>query len=114
MTQPSAAEAVYRGMDRATLDAAYNNGAAVKDRDEFIARWQAASAAVRSGPQTRLDIPHGGRPRERFDYFATGRARPPLFVFFLIGVVVIVGALTFIPALALGPVVEHLALYGAK
>jgi K+-transporting ATPase ATPase A chain len=38
----------------------------------------------------------------------------PLFVFFLIGVVVIIGALTFIPALALGPIVEHLALYGAK
>jgi K+-transporting ATPase ATPase A chain len=34
-----------------------------------------------------------------------------LFVFFLIGVVVIVGALTFIPALALGPVVEHLMLH---
>jgi len=27
---------------------------------------------------------------------------------------VIVGALTFIPALALGPVVEHLVLYGVK
>ncbi len=38
----------------------------------------------------------------------------PLFVFFLIGVVVIVGALTFIPALALGPVVEHLVLHGAR
>ena len=38
----------------------------------------------------------------------------PLFVFFLVGVVLIVGALTFIPALALGPVLEHLALYGAK
>jgi K+-transporting ATPase ATPase A chain len=38
----------------------------------------------------------------------------PLFVFFLIGVVLIVGALTFIPALALGPVVEHLVLYGVK
>jgi len=38
----------------------------------------------------------------------------PLFVFFLIGVVLIVGALTFIPALALGPVVEHLVLYGIK
>jgi len=32
----------------------------------------------------------------------------PLFVGMLVGVVVIVGALTFIPALALGPVVEHL------
>ena len=32
----------------------------------------------------------------------------PLFVVFLIGVVVLVGALTFFPALALGPIVEHL------
>ena len=35
----------------------------------------------------------------------------PLFVMLLIGVVVIVGALTFLPALALGPIVEHLLLY---
>jgi K+-transporting ATPase ATPase A chain len=34
----------------------------------------------------------------------------PLFVMLLIGTVVLVGALTFIPALALGPIVEHLAL----
>jgi potassium-transporting ATPase potassium-binding subunit len=34
----------------------------------------------------------------------------PLFVVMLIGVVIIVGALTFIPALALGPIVEHLML----
>lgn len=32
----------------------------------------------------------------------------PLFVAMLIGVVMIVGVLTFIPALALGPIVEHL------
>jgi len=38
----------------------------------------------------------------------------PLFVVFLVSVVVIVGALTFIPALALGPIVEHLTLYGTK
>jgi K+-transporting ATPase ATPase A chain len=36
----------------------------------------------------------------------------PLFVVFLIGVVVLVGALTFFPALALGPVVEHLQMLG--
>jgi K+-transporting ATPase ATPase A chain len=34
----------------------------------------------------------------------------PLFVTLLIGVVVIVGALTFFPALALGPIVEQLAM----
>ena len=32
----------------------------------------------------------------------------PLFVAMLVGVIIIVGALTFIPALALGPIVEHL------
>jgi len=34
-----------------------------------------------------------------------------LFVLWLIGVVVVIGALTFFPALALGPIVEHLMLY---
>jgi K+-transporting ATPase ATPase A chain len=31
----------------------------------------------------------------------------PLFVLLLVGVILIVGALTFFPALALGPIVEH-------
>jgi len=34
----------------------------------------------------------------------------PLFIFWLIAVVVIVGALSFLPALSLGPIVEHLLL----
>jgi K+-transporting ATPase ATPase A chain len=34
----------------------------------------------------------------------------PLFVCMLLGVVIIVGVLTFVPALALGPIVEHLML----
>jgi K+-transporting ATPase ATPase A chain len=36
----------------------------------------------------------------------------PLFVGLLVGTVVLVGALTYIPALALGPIVEQLQLYG--
>jgi len=36
----------------------------------------------------------------------------PTFVLLLIGTVLLVGALTFVPALALGPVVEHLMLWG--
>ena len=36
----------------------------------------------------------------------------PTFVVLLIGTVLLVGALTFVPALALGPVVEHLMLWG--
>ena len=37
----------------------------------------------------------------------------PLFVTLLIGTVLLVGALTFVPALALGPIVEHLMLWPA-
>jgi len=37
----------------------------------------------------------------------------PLFVVVLVGTIVVVGALTFIPALALGPVVEHLLAHPA-
>jgi len=36
-----------------------------------------------------------------------------LFVLWLVGVVIVIGALTFFPALALGPIVEHLQLYHA-
>jgi len=35
-----------------------------------------------------------------------------LFVCFLFGVVVIAGGLTYFPALALGPIVEHLQMLG--
>jgi K+-transporting ATPase ATPase A chain len=38
----------------------------------------------------------------------------PLFIVLLIFTVLLVGALTFVPALALGPIVEDLMLYGAK
>jgi K+-transporting ATPase ATPase A chain len=34
----------------------------------------------------------------------------PLFIVWLIGVIIIVGALSFLPALSLGPIVEHLML----
>jgi K+-transporting ATPase ATPase A chain len=38
----------------------------------------------------------------------------PMFVVLLVGVVVIVGALTFFPALALGPVVEHFLMHQGR
>jgi K+-transporting ATPase ATPase A chain len=47
---------------------------------------------------------------------ATGGTMPthgPLFVTLLIGTVVLVGALNYVPALALGPVVEHLMLFAS-
>jgi arylformamidase len=79
--RPAAATAIYHGMDRAALDAAYNNSAAVADSADWLARWHELSATVRASPRARLDIPYGSRPRARFDYFPAGAARVPLFVF---------------------------------
>jgi K+-transporting ATPase ATPase A chain len=36
----------------------------------------------------------------------------PLFITWLIGIIIVVGALSFLPALALGPIVEHLMIFG--
>jgi K+-transporting ATPase ATPase A chain len=38
----------------------------------------------------------------------------PLFVVLIVGTVLLVGALTFVPALALGPIVEHLQMLSGK
>ncbi len=55
-------------------------------------------------------------PARRSSRRGRGRSptHTPLFVVLLIGVVVLVGALTFVPALALGPIVEHLTLIAGK
>ncbi len=37
-----------------------------------------------------------------------------LFTVLLVGVILIVGALTFFPALSLGPILEHLLLHAGK
>lgn len=61
----------YRGMDRAALDAAYNNGAAVQDAPRFRAEWAARSEAMRGRHAATLDIPYGAAPRARLDLFLT-------------------------------------------
>jgi arylformamidase len=78
---PTTSQPIYRGMDRAALDAAYNNSAAVADSADWVARWQARSAVVRAGQGTRLDVVYGARPRARLDLFSSGAARAPLLVF---------------------------------
>jgi K+-transporting ATPase ATPase A chain len=50
----------------------------------------------------RIPLSHGAMP-----------THTPLFVMLLIGTVILIGALTFVPALGLGPLVEHLIMTGA-
>ena len=69
----------------------------------FLARyWLAIPALAIAGSLARKKkVPAGA---------GTLTTHTPLFIAWLIGVIVIVGALSFIPALSLGPVVEHLLL----
>ena len=70
---------LYRGMDRAQLDAAYNNSAAVPERDAIVAGWAARSARVRREYPGCLDLAYGETLRERLDCFSPPiRRHPPL------------------------------------
>lgn len=73
--------AIYRDMDRAALDAAYDNSGAVADSQNYRARWWDASDVIRKAPGSRLDLRYGSRPRATLDYFPSGAVGAPLFVF---------------------------------
>jgi arylformamidase len=73
--------AIYRSMDRATLDAAYDNTGAVADVQDYRQRWWDTSAAIRAEKQSKLDLRYGERPRATLDYFPSGAKNAPLFVF---------------------------------
>src|SRR5262245_40794353 len=60
---------LYRGMDRATLDAAYNNSAAVKNSTQIVNDWQARSARFRAEHPDGLDLRYGPGERNRIDLF---------------------------------------------
>jgi acetyl esterase/lipase len=68
-------------MDRAQLDAAYNNSAAVPERDAIIAGWAARSAAIRRARSGHLDLRYGDAPRERLDLFLAARPMAPTLAF---------------------------------
>jgi K+-transporting ATPase ATPase A chain len=72
----------------------------------FSRFWLAvATLAIAGALAAKKNIPPG---------LGTLPTHTPLFVVLLASVVVVVGALTFVPALALGPIVEHLAMIAAK
>jgi acetyl esterase/lipase len=76
---------LYRGMDRAALDAAYNNGAAVADSAGFIARWEQRSAALRAAEPRYLDLRYGEAERERIDFFPIAKTGPAPTLLFIHG-----------------------------
>jgi arylformamidase len=73
---------LYRAMDRRTLDAAYNNSAAVVDSEGYIADWQERSAALRARMPAHLDLAYADKSTTRLDFFSCGRPAAPTLLFF--------------------------------
>ncbi len=65
------------------LESEYNNRARVPGHAALIAGWQRDSAAWRAAcPGAELDLPYGGREREKLDLFpAQGEAAGPVAMF---------------------------------
>jgi acetyl esterase/lipase len=70
-------------MDRAALDAAYNNTAAVGQakRDAYVADWTARSDALRRARPGRMNQQYGSGARQRVDMFDCGRPGAPTLVY---------------------------------
>ena len=69
----------------------------------LIGRFLMMHAGARAGRQSCAEEEHPA-------FSGTFPVNTPLFTVLLVGVVLILGALTFFPALSLGPILEHLLL----
>lgn len=79
VTPPEAA--VWRGMSRPELDAAYDNTKAVRQSSAFLADWASRSLKLRASQPELIDLAYGRRDRNRIDIFRSGAENAPLFVF---------------------------------
>lgn len=71
----------WRNMDRATLDRAYNNAAAVQDSDAVLAEWETRSAHLRGMFKETLELAYGPKPRNRIDFLVAAPGAPTLAFF---------------------------------
>ncbi len=106
---------LYRGMDRAALDAAYDNTAAVANSAALLADFDARSARLRAAMPQHLDLRYGSAERNRIDYFAAApTARPAPILIFIHGGYWQMRAKETFSFLAAGPLAHgiHVALPG--
>jgi len=104
----------------AFVSAAGNNGSAFGGLTATNAWYDTAIAFTMLLGRFFMKIPMlaiaGNLARKKFvpPSLGTFPVTTPLFTVLLIGVILIVGALTFFPALSLGPILEHLLLGAGK
>jgi K+-transporting ATPase ATPase A chain len=102
----------------AFTSAGNNNGSAFAGLDANKPFYNLSLAMVMLVGRYWLAVPAlaiaGSLARKKATPTSTGTlpTHTPLFIVFLAGAVILVGALTFIPALAIGPIVEHLMMIG--
>src|SRR6266478_2309689 len=75
---PAAKTRSWETMDRATLDRAYNNSAAVPESGAMFKEWIARSEKLRAQHPEHLNLVYGPRPRNKIDYFSAGQSTPVL------------------------------------
>ena len=68
--------ALYRGMDRASLDDGYNNSAAVQDSAALTAEFDVLSEGLRQQPTARIGLRYGPAARQLIDYFPASQPGP--------------------------------------
>lgn len=73
---------IYRGYDRAALDAQYNCRGMVPDFDDHMARWKRLSEEAFASFEVRRDLAYGPSDGERLDLFLpVGPGPYPLMIF---------------------------------
>ena len=75
-----AGEAIYRGYDRAALDAQYNNRARIPHYGDHFERWLAWSARTRAALPGGRDVAYGDLPVETLDIFPAERPGAPVLI----------------------------------
>ena len=73
-------EAIYRGYDRAALDAQYNNRARIPEFVDYFDRWLAWSAETRAALPGARDVPYGDLPVETLDIFPAEQPGAPILI----------------------------------
>lgn len=67
--------------DPSQAETQYNLRQAFPDFPEVLETWRAATREVHAQRQPACDLRYGNEPLQDYDYFASGQANAPLFVF---------------------------------
>ena len=74
-------ELPYHKLNRAQLDAAYNNTLAVKNFSSVLSDFQQRSQRIYGKTTVQRNVPYSSASRTQFDFFASGALHAPTLIF---------------------------------